>query len=79
METVISKLYAERKEHLKGFIKESLKNNERKYIGDLVLNNILIDIFRDDDLCKNRIRMEIVDYQKALDRKFIILDYIRYE
>lgn len=67
LETVISKLYSERKEHLKGFIKESLKKIMKEdYIGDLVLNNLLIDIFRDDDLCKNRIRMEIVEYQKSI-------------
>ena len=67
LDTVISKLYSERKEHLKGFIKESLKKiMKEEYIGDLVLNNLLIDIFRDDDLCKNRIRMEIVEYQKSI-------------
>lgn len=67
IDEIVSKLYSERKEHLKGFIKESLKKiMKEKYIGDLVLNNLLIDIFRDDDLCKNRIRMEIVEYQKSI-------------
>ena len=36
------------------------------YVGDLVINNILIDIFRDDDLCKNRIKLEITEYQKTI-------------
>lgn len=67
IDKVINNLYLERKEHLKVFIKESLKKiMKEEYIGDLVLNNILIDIFRDDDLCKNRIRMEIVEYQKSI-------------
>lgn len=67
IDKVINNLYSERKEHLKVFIKESLKKiMKEEYIGDLVLNNILIDIFRDDDLCKNRIRMEIVEYQKSI-------------
>jgi hypothetical protein len=67
LEMVINKLYSERKEHLKVFIKESLnKIMKEEYIGDLVLNNILIDIFRDDDLCKNRIRMEIIEHQKSI-------------
>jgi hypothetical protein len=67
LEMVINKLYSERKEHLKVFIKESLKKiMKEEYIGDLVLNNILIDIFRDDELCKNRIRMEIIEHQKSI-------------
>lgn len=67
LEMVINNLYSERKEHLKVFIKESLKKiMKEEYIGDLVLNNILIDIFRDDDLCKNRIRMEIIEHQKSI-------------
>ena len=67
LEMVINKLYSERKEHLKVFIKESLnKIMKEEYIGDLVLNNILIDIFRDDDLCKNRIRMGIIEHQKSI-------------
>jgi len=67
LEMVINNLYSERKEHLKVFIKESLKKiMKEEYIGDLVLNNILIDIFRDDELCKNRIRMEIIEHQKSI-------------
>ena len=67
IEKVINNLYSERKEHLKGFIKESLKKIMKEdYIGDLVLNNLLIDIFRDDDLCKNRIKIEIIEYQKSI-------------
>ena len=34
-----------------------------EYIGDLFINNILIEIFRDDNLCKNRIILEIRNYQ----------------
>lgn len=67
LEMVINNLYSERKEHLKVFIKESLKKiMKEEYIGDLFLNNILIDIFRDDELCKNRIRMEIIEHQKSI-------------
>ena len=65
LESVIENLYSQRKEHLKGFIKESLKKIMKdEYIGDLVVNNLLIDIFRDDKLCKNRIKLEISEYQK---------------
>tara|TARA_Y100001935_G_scaffold255456_1_gene268672 strand:+ start:7043 stop:7363 length:321 start_codon:yes stop_codon:yes gene_type:complete len=67
LDTIINTIYLDRKEHLKEFIKESLKKIMKgDYVGDLVINNILIDIFRDDDLCKNRIKLEIIEYQKTI-------------
>tara|TARA_B110000908_G_C10162390_1_gene406709 strand:- start:339 stop:659 length:321 start_codon:yes stop_codon:yes gene_type:complete len=67
LDDVIDKLYSDRKEHLKEFIKTSLKKIMKEdYVGDLVINNMLIDIFRDDLLCKNRIKLEINEYQKTL-------------
>lgn len=67
LDDVIDKLYSDRKEHLKEFIKTSLKKiMGEDYVGDLVINNMLIDIFRDDLLCKNRIKLEINEYQKTL-------------
>ena len=32
--------------------------------GDIFINNIIIDIFRDDDLCKQTLKTEIELYQK---------------
>ena len=67
LDAVITKLYSEREEHLNGFIKTSLKKIMKdEYVGDLIINNLLIDIFRDDELCKNRIKIEIIQYQKQL-------------
>ena len=58
-------LYTTRKEHLKQFVKESLKvimkDNPPQ---DIIVNNIFIDVFRDDDFCINRIVFEINSYQK---------------
>ena len=66
LESVIESLYSERIDHLKGFVRESLKKIMKDdYVGDLFVNNILIDIFRDDELCKNRIKLEITEYQKT--------------
>ena len=66
LESVIESLYSERRDHLKGFVKESLKKIMKEdYVGDLIINNMLIDIFRDDKLCKNRIKLEISEYQKT--------------
>lgn len=67
LDSVISELYSQRKDHLKEFIKSSLKKiMGDDYVGDLVINNMLIDIFRDDKLCKNRIKLEIIEYQKTI-------------
>ena len=67
LDSVISELYSERKQHLKGFITQTMKEIMKdEYVGDLFINNILIDIFRDDTICKNRIILEIKEYQKNL-------------
>ena len=67
LDDVITGLYSDRKEHLKIFIKSSLKKiMGEDYVGDLVINNIMIDIFRDDNLCINRIKLEITEYQKTV-------------
>ena len=64
---VISTLYTERKEHLKVFIKESLKKLlKNEYPGDLVILNILLEIFADDNLCKNRLITEIKLHQQKI-------------
>ena len=49
------------------------------YIGDLLVNNMLIDIFRDDELCKNRIKIETLNIKKLNSYQNIILHNIRYE
>lgn len=64
---IVSKLYLERKEHLKVFIKESLKKLlKEEYPGDLVVLNILLEIFADDELCKNRLITEIRLHQQKI-------------
>ena len=64
---VISSLYLERKDHLKEFIKTYLKQVMKEaYPGDLVILNIMIDIFSDDELCKNRLIVEIKLHQQKM-------------
>ena len=64
---VISELYTGRKEHLKVFIKESLKKMlKQEYPGDLIVLNILLEIFSDDELCKNRLITEIKLHQQKI-------------
>ena len=67
---IIHTLYDERKEHIQEFIKSSLKelyqSKSEEYPGDLIILNILVDIFNDDDLCKNRLTMEIKLHQQKI-------------
>ena len=65
--TVIRSLYDDRKEHLKGFIKTSLQRlMGPDYPGDLVVLNILVNVFEDDELCRNRLIMEINLHQQTV-------------
>ena len=67
LDSVIDKLYTQKKEHLKNFIKTSMKELLKdEHPGDLIINNIIIDIFRDDELCTNRIIMEIKNFQRNI-------------
>lgn len=65
LKSVISDLYTSKKDHLKQFVKDSLKELwKNDYPGDLIIDNIFFDIYRDEDLCKNRIYIEIELFQK---------------
>ena len=67
IEEVVTSLYFERKEHLKSFVKTSLnKLLKDEYPGDLIVNNILLEIFSDDELCKNRLISEIKLHQQKI-------------
>lgn len=64
IKSVVKSIYSDKKDHLKGFLKTSLKELMKDdYIGDLALLNICNEIFEDDDLCVNRLTMEIENYQ----------------
>ena len=61
---VVQMIYGDKKDHLKEFLKGSLKELMKdEYIGDLPLLNICNEIFEDDELCINRLTLEIKNYQ----------------
>ena len=65
--SVVDELYSDRKQHLKDFLKSSLKKLQgAEYIGDLALQNILFEIFKDDKLNKKRLELEIKLYLDKL-------------
>ena len=65
IDKVIDELYTDKKEHLKSFILSSMKELlKSEYPGDLIIQNIVNDIVRDDELCKSTLTCEIEIYQK---------------
>jgi hypothetical protein len=64
IKSVVNGIYVDKKSHLKEFLKGSLKELMKdEYIGDLALLNICNEIFEDDELCINRLTLEIKNYQ----------------
>lgn len=67
IKSVIETLYTEKKDHLRQFIKDSLRiMMKENYPGDQNVNNLTLNIFSDDDLCKNRLYLEIKIHQEKL-------------
>jgi hypothetical protein len=65
IDSVVETLYTDRKQHLKEFLKNSLKEIMKEdYIGDLAVQSICNEIFEDDDFCKARLITEIKVQQK---------------
>ena len=61
---VVQQIYGDKQDHIRVFLKVSLRDlMKEKYIGDLALMNICNEIFDDDELCINRLTLEIVNYQ----------------
>jgi hypothetical protein len=66
MKTVINEIYTARKGHIQLFIKSSLKELLKdEYPGDQTIQNILLNIFQDDELCINRLLVEIKLHQQT--------------
>lgn len=68
LKIVISDMYYPKKDDLKEFVKncmkEITKDNSDEYPGDLIINNIFFDIYQDDELNINRIYNEIKLFQE---------------
>lgn len=70
IELIIGILFESRKDHIKIFIKESLKKLlKEEYPGDQTIQNILLNIFQDEELCKNRLIVEIKLHQQSTHGK----------
>ena len=64
---VVDELYSLKKDHIKVFVKQSLQVMlQDEMPQDFIINNLLSDIFRDDELCKNRLTVEIKMHQQQI-------------
>ena len=64
IEGVVSELYDSKKDNIKVFVMDSLKTILKSEMPpEIIIQNILNDILRDDKLCKNRIILEIKLHQ----------------
>ena len=64
IEGVVSELYDSKKDNIKVFVMNSLKTILKDEMPpEIIIQNILNDILRDDKLCKNRIILEIKLHQ----------------
>ena len=62
---VINKLYINKKDKLKVWLKQCLKKIQGDdYMGDLAYQNLLISIFEDDKFNCKRLELELIEYQK---------------
>lgn len=68
--SVVDSLYTEKKEHLRGFILNSMREMlKTDYPGDLPINAILNDVFRDDEFNKTKLVQEITTFQALKQKK----------
>ena len=64
---IVDELYIQKKDHIQVFVKDSLKLMLKDEMPEeYITNNLLSDIFRDDELCKNRLTIEIKMHQQKI-------------
>jgi len=67
--SVIDELYSQKKEHIQVFVKDSLKIMlQDEMPEEFIITNLLSEVFRDDELCKNRLTMEIRLHQQKITK-----------
>ena len=63
IDTFIGIYYGEKQQDLKDYIRKSLKKNQGDDYSSIATENILLELFNDTDMAKERIRLEIQDFQ----------------
>ena len=65
IEEFISENYVNKQVKIKKYIRESLKKNLGDEYNGIAVENLLLEIFNDDDLAQERLRLEIKNYQET--------------
>lgn len=55
--------YTNKEKEIRDYVRKSLKKNLGDEYNSLATENILLEIFSDSDIAKERLRLEICDYQ----------------
>jgi hypothetical protein len=63
---MINRLYTEKASELKKYIRDTLKENLGTSYSSLAVENILLEMFNDPEYSKQRVFLEIMEYQKKL-------------
>ena len=65
--SVVDELYGQKKDQIQTFVIDSLRIMLKDEMPEeYIINNLLSDIFRDDELCKNRLTIEIKMHQQKI-------------
>jgi hypothetical protein len=55
--------YTNKGKEIKDYVRNSLKKNLGDKYNSLTVENILLELFNDIDMAKERLKIEIIDYQ----------------
>ena len=61
---VVNHLYSSEKKNIQKYIKDCLRDMMDKNYNSMVVENIIFEIFSDEELAKNRVILEIQNYQE---------------
>ena len=63
---MINNLYQEKSLDLKKYIRDTLKENLKESYSSFSVENILLEMFNDPEYSKQRVFLEIMEYQNNL-------------
>jgi hypothetical protein len=66
---LLNDLYDEKQKDLRKYIRKTLKDNLKENYSSMATENILLEMFKDSDLAKERVKVEILHYQKCSKNK----------
>ena len=69
IDNLIDDIYLKKKDDLKYLIRNSLKNKMKTEYNGPLIENILFDILEDDSMAKERLKIEIINYQNYVINK----------